>query len=344
MARCRPYGFPHTPAATTPSLRKAVRNAMPAFIRRRRKGNAPRLAPELDDLALGKVRRRVLSCWDRGSLDTAVMALLSQVIDETGEDWDRKAHRLEVLAGVSGRALPGIWREHKPRDQGALLLHAWSELVQAGQQSSPGDLSDVRETCLRAAELVPADPIPWTLHLSTLRLERRPTRELSPIWREIKARDPWNREAHLQALAYLSPEECGSSVLVLDLLDGIRAEMPADAPTAALELTAIVRNHTRAVSVGGLMALGAAEIWRRADVAKVLDQAAYDWLTPGFLKHAAALADLNLLAYALLKSTRLPEAGAALRATGGVATPWPWSVEGDPLERFSHFYTRHSEG
>ncbi|MFI9051637.1 hypothetical protein [Streptomyces sp. NPDC053427] len=314
---------------------------MPAFIRRRRKGNAPRLAPELDDLVLGKVRRRVETCWDRGSLDTAVMALLQQVIDDTGQDWDRKAHRLEVLAGSAGRALPGIWREHKPRNQAALLLHAWSDLFQARQQGSVGDLSGVRETCRLAAELVPADPIPWTLHLATLRLERRPTRELSPIWREIKIRDPWNREAHLQALGYLSPEECGSSVLVLDLLDGMRAEMPPDAPAAALELTAIVRNHQRAVAVGGLMALGAAEIWRRPDAAKALDQAAQDWPGQGFLTHAAAVADLNLLAYALLKSTRLADAATALRATGGVATPWPWSADGDPLERFAHYYGRH---
>ncbi|ARF56568.1 hypothetical protein [Streptomyces gilvosporeus] len=313
---------------------------MPAFIRRR-SGSRPRLAPELDDTALGKVRRRVLTCWDRGALDTAVMALLGQVIDEAGKDWDRKAHRLEVLAQAAGRALPGIWREHKPRDPNALLLHAWSEIIQARQQEAPGDLSAVRDTCRFAAELVPEDPTPWTLHLAALRLERRPTRELSPIWREIKARDPWNREAHLQALAYLSPEECGSSVLVLDLLDGIRAEMPTDAPTAALELTAIVRNHQRAVAVGGLMALGAAEIWRRADVVRTLDQAAQDWPTPGFLKHAAALADLNLLAYALLKSTRPTDAGVALRATGGVGTPWPWSMDGDPLERYSHFYGRH---
>ncbi|MEU9113621.1 hypothetical protein AB0D04_18040 [Streptomyces sp. NPDC048483] len=316
---------------------------MSAFIRRRRKGSLPRLAPELDDVTLGKVRRRVETCWDRGSLDFAVMALLSNVIDDAGQDWDRKAHRLEVLAGSAGRALPGIWREHKPNDQGALLLHAWSDVVQARQQGSVGDLSDVRASCRRAAELLPADPIPWTLHLATLRLERRPTRELSPIWREIKARDPWNREAHLQALGYLSPEECGSSVLVLDLLDGLRAEMPPNAPTAALELTAIVRNHQRAVAVGGLMALGAAEIWRRPDVAKALDQAAQDWTTPGFLTHAAAVADFNLLAYALLKSTRPTEAATALRATGAVATPWPWNADGEPLERFAHFYGRYCQ-
>ncbi|MGG7575526.1 hypothetical protein [Streptomyces sirii] len=311
---------------------------MPVF--RRRKGSRPHLVPELDDVDLGKVRRRVETCWSRGSLDTAVMAMMAGVLDEAGEDWDRKAHRLRVLAGAAGRALPGIWRQHNPHHQGALLLHAWSDLLQARQQGSAAGLDEVRETLLLAAELLPADPTPWTLHLATLRLERRPSREMSAIWREIKARDPWNREAHLQALGYLSPDECGSSALVLDLLDGVRSVMPPDAPAAGLELTALVRTHLRSVAPGGLTALGANEIWRRPDATRALDQAAHYWPSPGFLHHAAALADLNLLAYALIKSVRSADAAAVLRATGGVGTPWPWSSDGDPLERFSHYFGR----
>ncbi|MEU9119899.1 hypothetical protein AB0C96_08555 [Streptomyces sp. NPDC048506] len=307
---------------------------------RRRKGTRPRLVPELDDLALGQVRRRVETCWSRGSLDTAVMALMANVIDETGEDWDRKAHRLRVLAGSAGRALPGIWRQHSPQNQGALLLHAWSDLLLAQQPGTAIDLGVTRETCRLAAELLPADPTPWTLQLALLRLEQRPASELSPVWREIKARDPWNREAHLQALGYLSPDECGSSAMVLDLVDGVRSSMPADAPAAGLELTALVRTHQRALAPGGVTALGAGEIWRRPDATKALDQASHYWQGPGFLHHAAALADLNLLAYALIKSARITEAGPVLRATGGIAVPWPWNSDGDPLEQFTHYYER----
>ncbi|GAU70824.1 hypothetical protein SSP35_23_00140 [Streptomyces sp. NBRC 110611] len=307
---------------------------------RRRKSTRPRLVPELDDLDLGRVRRRVETCWARGSLDTAVMALMANVLDDAGEDWDRKAHRLRVLAGSAGRALPGIWRQHAPRNQHALLLHAWSELLRAQQPDNGVDLDATRETCRLAAELLPADPTPWTLKLALLRLERRPSSELSAVWREIKARDPWNREAHLQALGYLSPDECGSSSLVLDLLDGVRSGMPADAPAAALEVTALVRTHQRAVAPGGVTALGAGEIWRRPDAIRALDQAAHYWPRPGFLHHAAALADLNVLAYALIKSARIAEAATVLRATGGVATPWPWNAEGTSLEHFSHCYER----
>ncbi|MFE1172915.1 hypothetical protein [Streptomyces sp. NPDC058773] len=313
---------------------------MPVF--RRRKGSLPRLVPELDDRTLGQVRRRVETCWSRGSLDTAVMASMADVLSETGQDWDRKAHRLSVLARSAGRSLPGIWRQHSPQDPHALLLHAWSDLLQARQQGSGVDLHVTDETCRLAAELLPADPTPWTLLLATLRLEQRPSTELSAVWREIKARDPWNREAHLQALGYLSPDECGSSALVLDLLDGVRAAMPPSAPAAGLELTALVGSHQRALAGGGLMAVGAAEIWRRPDATKALDQAAHYWSGPGFLTHAAALADLNLLAYALIKAGRTAEAGTALRATGGVVTPWPWSLDGDPVERFSHYHSRYA--
>ncbi|WP_043263069.1 hypothetical protein [Streptomyces sp. CT34] len=311
---------------------------MPVF--RRRRGSRPRLVPELDDTALGKVRRRVETCWDRGSLDTAVMALMKDVIDDAGEDWDRKAHRLRVLASSAGRSLPGIWRQHNPRNQGALLLHAWSDLLLAGERGSTIDLDATRETCRLAAELLPGDPTPWTLHMATLRLERRPSGELSPIWREIKARDPWNREAHLQALGYLSPDECGSSGQVLDLLDSVRSAMPPNAPAAGLELAALVRSHHRAMAPGGVTALGAGEFWRRPDAVKVLDHAAHYWPGPGYLHHAQALADLNLLAYALIKAARPADAANTLRATGGVATPWPWNTEGEPLERFTDHYRR----
>ena len=49
------------------------------------------------------------------------------------------------------------------------------------------------------------------VHLATLRREQRPHRELSAVWQEVMARDPWNREAYLQVLGYLSPDECGSA-------------------------------------------------------------------------------------------------------------------------------------
>ncbi|GGO97866.1 hypothetical protein [Wenjunlia tyrosinilytica] len=307
---------------------------MPLFSRHR--GIRPRLAPELDDTALGRVLGQVEPLWSLGQLET-VVDLLDDVVRDTGQNWDRKGHRLKVLAESVGRIVPGYWRRHHPGAQAALLLHAWSDVVHARSQGSPCDLSETRKTCLRAAELVPDDPNPWTVLLAALRLERRPNQEMAEVWREIKARDTWNREAHLQALGYLSPQECGSTGLMMDLVDGVRAEMPADAPTAGLEVTAIVRGYQRTLTSGGLAAVTISEHWSRPDAAQALGVAATHWTTPGFLTHAAAVADLNVLAYALVKAARTEEAGRALHATQGIATPWPWNADGDPLEQFTYW-------
>ncbi|AYC36128.1 hypothetical protein AQJ54_18980 [Streptomyces griseorubiginosus] len=73
--------------------------------------------------------------------------------------------------------------------------------------------------CRVAAAARPADPTPWVGALAALRLLGQPSSELSPVWQEIHARHPWRREAHLQTLGYLSPEEQGSQAALRDLLD-----------------------------------------------------------------------------------------------------------------------------
>ncbi|MEV6005183.1 hypothetical protein AB0M29_00085 [Streptomyces sp. NPDC051976] len=308
---------------------------MPVFGRGR--ATLPRLVPELDDTALARVRRQLDSLWALGQQDIAV-SLVESLIRDAGQDWDRKGHRLKVLAHTAGDALPDFWRRHRPQRQDALLLQAWADIARASQQSAAPDLRETQRLCLRAADLLPEDPTPWTLLLAAQRRERRPLREVGAVWREIKSRDAWHREAHLEVLAYLSPDECGSATQVRELVDGACAVMPRGAPTAALELTAFVRAYQRDAAAGGLVSVSAHKHWSRPDAARALDRAVAQWPTPGFLTHAAALADLNVLAYALIKAVRMDEAGTALRAIGGVATAWPWSEEGDPLRRFAYWY------
>ncbi|MFG2783018.1 hypothetical protein ACGFY7_34955 [Streptomyces prunicolor] len=43
-------------------------------------------------------------------------------------------------------------------------------------------------------------------------------------------------------------------------------------------------------------------------------------------------------AYVLVRAALMDEAAVVLRGTAGMATPWPWSAEGEPLERFSHWH------
>ncbi|MFJ8622637.1 hypothetical protein ACIRD3_07295 [Kitasatospora sp. NPDC093550] len=306
---------------------------MPLFTSRVR----PRLAPELDDRALGVVLQRLSGVQARTQHDL-VVPLLEHVIHGARQDWDRKMHRIKVLAETLGQGATRTWMRYRPDDPGALLLQGWSDLVTLQAAPSFTDSTGIRALGRRAAELLPEDPLPWVLLLGVLRLERRPPREVDVVWREIRARDPWNREAHLQILAYSSPQECGSTARMMDLLDEMRAAMPAGAPTTGLEVTVLVQRYQRALAAEGLTALSSRDLLNQPAAARALARSAALWPQKGFLTHAAALADLNTLAYALVKAARAEEAAAVVRATKGLATRWPWHLDGDPLERFTRAY------
>ncbi|MFJ7043315.1 hypothetical protein CTU88_32485 [Streptomyces sp. JV178] len=294
------------------------------------KRQAPHLAPELDDVPLGRVLRGIAAARGPGPQDLAI-AQMERLLRGTGDDWDRRGHRIGVLAQAAP-ALARGWRERRPRDPDALVLATWGELAT--------DPRGALALCRVAADARPADPTPWVAALAALRLLGRPSSELSPVWQEIRARDPWHREAHLQILGYLSPEEQGSQAALRDFLDDAVAVMPWDAPTACLPLTAAVRQYHRARSSGGIEALGMSQYWSQPHTARLLDQARTRWLGPVHLRHAAAVTDLGTLAYALVRAGRGSDAAPVFSAVGGLVTPWPWNYEGDPVECYTDYSGR----
>jgi hypothetical protein len=230
---------------------------MPIFGPRR---GAPRLTPELDDSALGRVRKQLQAPATPGMLGIRIDQI-EQVLAEPGTDWDRRMHRLLVLARTADPALSVSWRRRRPKHADPMLFQAWIELVRARRQGEFTDPQALVELCYQAADLAPDDPAPWIAVLGTLRSLRRPLAEVLPAWREATARDAWSREAHIQMLGYLSPEECGSPGQVLDFVDSMRAAVPPDAPTAGVELISLVERHLRTVSGGGLTAFMASDQW-----------------------------------------------------------------------------------
>jgi hypothetical protein len=307
---------------------------MPIFGRRR--STAPRLAPELDDTELGRVCRQLTGPRLQGQLDLTA-GLVEQVLRDAGTDWDRRTHRLAVLARIATPALAAVWRRQRPRDADPLVLHAWIDVAQARMS---GALEDPRATvgrCRRATELRPEDPAPWVALLAAHRLLRRPEAEVYPLCREIGARDAWNRTAHLEMLRYLSPDECGSHLQALDFVEAVRAAAPPGSAVAGLDLVLLTDRYRASLAQGGVTALGARRRWVLPDAEAALARALADWTTPGFLRHAAALADLNLLGYALGQAGRIREAGPVFAALEGVVTPWPWALDGDPVEQFAHW-------
>ncbi|MFE9621611.1 hypothetical protein [Streptomyces sp. NPDC006527] len=112
--------------------------------------------------------------------------------------------------------------------------------------------------------------------------------------------------------------------------------MPPHMPPACLPLAAAVDQYHCELAGSGLSALVAARYREQPQNARLLDRIAAQWLQPGHLRHAARVADLNLLAYALAKAGRTEEAGRAFHATENLVCPWPWQHEGDPVERYAH--------
>ncbi|WP_035844311.1 hypothetical protein [Kitasatospora azatica] len=303
----------------------------------RLRGSGPRLLPELDDRKLGNVRKQLDSPPTPGLREIQVDQV-ERVIQDAGTDWDRRSHRIGVLAAASAHSgLAQSWRAWRPQSANPLIFEAWVERVRGRAAGGMDNARSVAKNCYRAAELQPNDPTPWVVLLGILRLLRSDQQEVFQVWSELTARDSWHREAHLQMLGYLSPEECGSYGQQLDFVDSVRARMPETTPTAGLELTLVVEQHHRTVARGGVDALLARRQWTNPRTAAGLEQAFQSWTTPGRLQHAAALADLNLLAYALVQAGRLQEAGEVFRLVGATVTPWPWSLDGEPVQSFTHW-------
>ncbi|MYQ99302.1 hypothetical protein GTX23_12200, partial [Streptomyces sp. SID6139] len=94
----------------------------------------------------------------------------------------------------------------------------------------------------------------------------------------------------------------------------------------------------------GFEALVARNHWSHAMAAQALDRVAHTWPQPGFLRHAKALADLNLLAYALMAADRRRDAAPVFEALGGIVTSWPWHLGGEALAEYDQAQRRATVG
>ncbi|MFJ3788628.1 hypothetical protein [Kitasatospora sp. NPDC090091] len=266
---------------------------------------------------------------------------VERILQEPGSDWDRRTHRFAVLAEAAARSgLGRSWRIRRPQSADALVFDAWVEMVRGRHAGRMDDARAAGELCYSAAEAAPGDPAPWVVLLGILRVMRADSRDLFAVWGEITSRDPWNREAHLQMLRYLSPEECGSRSSQMDFVETVRASVPSAAPAVGIELAALVDECSRTAAQGGVEALLVRRQWGNHRAVRVLDTALRDWPRPGHLRHAAALADLNLLAYALAQAGRVRESADTFALIGDTVTAWPWTLDGEPVEEFRYWQSK----
>lgn len=291
-----------------------------------------RLAPELDDEVLGKTLQNPARTRGRHP----AIAQMHHLLRSTGSDWERRCHRVRVLAKAFPMSAHN-WQQLHPDNSHALTARSWTVLLTARSTGRAAAAEEALALCRKAASAWTEDPTPWVAMLGSLRTLARPDREISAVRAEIGRRSRWHRRAYLEILGYLSPEEQGSLGALRDLIDDLRTTMPPGAPAACLPVEAAVRQSHRERSVRGLQGRGAGLCWSQPHILELLDHTTQRWLRPGFLRHASAVADINLLAYALVQARRSREAATALHGASGLATKWPWRYDGDPIE----LCTRH---
>ncbi|MFJ9819826.1 hypothetical protein ACIRU3_32095 [Streptomyces sp. NPDC101151] len=245
----------------------------------------------------------------------------------TGDDWDRRGHRITVLAGEPyAAAWAHEWLLAEPGSADATTLHALAQVQRALRGKE--EAGPAREACRTAAALAPADPTPW---LGLLQLARTlgPESELLRTFAELRERHPEHHHGHHLLVARLAERPQGGrseSHEVYDLAERAAAEAPADSPLAVLPVVAYAERY-RALAATGLAPADpdGSGHWSGPRARRFLGAAFDWWLEWEHDDHPRRHTDLNHLAFAMSCAGRPAEAAALFQRIGRHATRAPWS-------------------
>ncbi|MEV0093046.1 hypothetical protein [Streptomyces sp. NPDC050738] len=301
----------------------------PPLGRSRRRGGQ-HVDPALDDSELIDARAQLTQGrWTR------VRSLLAG----TGEDWDRRGHRLVVLAaGSASAAWARDWQLAEPESPDAATLLACATVIRTlrGKDSEAA----AHDACRSAARLAPADPTPW-LALLILARARSTEDEVSRLFEEVRARHPDHHHAHHLMAARLAERhpDAGQDPLheVYDFAAWAAEQAPADSPLAVLPVVAHAERYRVLAAAGSEPSDPArSSHWTGRRASQVM-KAAFDWWLEWEREdHPRNRIDLNFLAHAKYCEGRPAEAAALFHRIGEHATGAPWSYpDRDPYEAFS---------
>lgn len=304
---------------------------------------------------LGRPRKKAAHSFDPALDDTGLIAArtaLAQgrwtearaLLADTGDDWDRRGHRVMGLAQEpTAVAWVRDWRLAEPESTDGAVLLACATVYRA--VAGKGRPDKARAACREAASLVPRDPTPW---LGLLLLERELGREedVVRLFDEVRLRYPVHHHAHHLMVARLAERRAaaGQDPLheVYDFAAWAAEQAPPDSPLAVLPVIAHAERY-RVLAKAGVEPPDpkASGHWtgRRA---RVVMKAAFDWWLEWGDPHDRAGAahprgriDLNFLAHAKYCEGRPAEAAALFHRIGTHLTPAPWSYpDRDPYEAF----------
>ncbi|KUM81788.1 hypothetical protein AQI70_00205 [Streptomyces curacoi] len=261
---------------------------------------------------------------------------VAELLRATGRDWDRRAHRVAVLA----RGLPAVvgerWTADRPDDGDALVLRAFVESARAPAEGHSA-VRRAEQTCLRAAVACPEDPTPWLALLSLMHSCAVPVRDAVPVWTQAVNRAPWHRTAYHLMLRYLSPRGHGAVPDMMDFAWQAAFQAPHGSPVALLPVAARVELVAHRQGQTHLAALGASGHWNEPRAGQEIDTALSRWFHTAAAPHAEAVIDLNVLAFALTRAHRPADAALAFQRVGRHMTRHPWDLLPEPERAFRYW-------
>ncbi|UUN25972.1 hypothetical protein [Streptomyces sp. FIT100] len=297
--------------------------------RRRSARSGQSFDPALDDAELISARAQLTQGrW------TAAHKLLAA----TGDDWDRRGHRLVVLGEpASSAAWARDWLLVDPGSPDATVLLGCAAVSAALRGKEHPDRA--RTACRAAAGLAPEDPTPW---LAMLRLARTlgTEEEVVRLFDEVRARHPDHHHAHHLMAARLAERhpDAGADPLheVYDFAAWAAEQAPADSPLAVLPVVAHAERYRVLAAAGSEPADPLASAHWSGRRARQVMKAAFDWWLEWEREdHPRNRVDLNFLAHAKFCEGRPAEAAALFLRIGPHGTPGPWSYpDQDPYDAF----------
>ncbi|MEU7118629.1 hypothetical protein [Streptomyces zaomyceticus] len=273
-------------------------------------------------------------------LRTGRWVAMARLLDET-TGWDAWTRRTQVLAAVAaGTDVVHTWRTEQPESLAAGVMHSRVAVERAVRAHRAGHTrtrelwQEAWTACREAADLAPADPVPWVglIALATLDGRQRmaehrispPAPMLPPgpwgLLAEAEKRDPHNREAHHRMLQFVYARRPGPLSEAVNYAHWAASSAPVGSALHVLPLYVRVeryrreRGHERALDLH----------WVAEDALRDAQRALDAW----FLFCAtdeASLLDLNHLAHALFGALRFTEAARVFEALGPYYTTLPWA-------------------
>ncbi|MFD8643780.1 hypothetical protein ACFV14_26185 [Streptomyces zaomyceticus] len=273
-------------------------------------------------------------------LRTGRWVAMARLLDET-TGWDAWTRRTQVLAAVAaGTDVVHTWRTEQPESLAAGVMHSRVAVERAVRAHRAGHTrtrelwQEAWTACREAADLAPADPVPWVglIALATLDGRQRmaehrispPAPMLPPgpwgLLAEAEKRDPHNREAHHRMLQFVYARRPGPLSEAVNYAHWAASSAPVGSALHVLPLYVRVeryrreRGHERALDLH----------WVAEDALRDAQRALDTW----FLFCAtdeASLLDLNHLAHALFGALRFTDAARVLEALGPYYTTLPWA-------------------